>query len=102
MGLEDRLIDAHAMNSAFGIDARIIEVLACIQTHQIGGSFESGTPVTDDVMATCRHQYSLSFISALMARDGNKQLQTRQLGGEKLNCRSLIRLQDPADGDIHY
>jgi hypothetical protein len=50
--IEDRLIDAHAMNSAFGIDARIIEVLACIQTHQIGGSFESGTPVTDDVMAT--------------------------------------------------
>ena len=37
----------------------------------------------------CRHQYSLSFISALMSRDGNNQLQTRHPGGEKLNFSSL-------------
>jgi hypothetical protein len=55
-----------------------------------------------DELRNRRFQYSLSFISALMARDGNKQLQTRPLGGEELNFRSFIRLQDPADGDIHY
>jgi hypothetical protein len=43
----------------------------------------------------CRFQYSLSFISALMARDGSKQLQTRQLGGEKSNCCSLYGFRTP-------
>jgi hypothetical protein len=43
----------------------------------------------------CRFQYSLSFISALMARDGSKQLQTRQLGGEKLNFLSLYGFRTP-------
>jgi hypothetical protein len=37
----------------------------------------------------CRFQYSLSFISALMSREGNKQLPTRHLSGQKLNFRSL-------------
>ena len=46
--IEDRLIDAHTMNSAFGIDACIIEMLARIEAHQIGGGFEAGPPVIDD------------------------------------------------------
>jgi len=42
-----------------------------------------------ELIVYCRFQYSLSFISALMARDGSKHLQKRQVGCEKLNFRSL-------------
>src|SRR5229473_1819497 len=47
------------------------------------------------LQSRCRHQYSPSFISALMSREGNKQLQTRHPGGEKLNFPLFMRLQDP-------
>jgi hypothetical protein len=53
-----------------------------------------------DGVPPCRHQYSLSLISALMSRDGNKQLQTRHPGGEKLNP-PLYAASGTADGDIH-
>jgi hypothetical protein len=43
----------------------------------------------------CRFQYSLSFISALMVREGNRQLPTRHLSGQKLNCRSLCGFRTP-------
>ncbi len=49
--VEDRLIDAHAMNSAFGIDASIVKMLARVEAHQIGRCFEPGTPLINDVMA---------------------------------------------------
>jgi hypothetical protein len=61
------------MNSVFGIDTRIIEVLACIQTSQIGGSFESGTPVTDDVVARGEVQ-SASSASRSAGSDSNRRL----------------------------
>jgi len=37
------------------------------------------------LVGRCRFQYSLSFISALMSREANKQLPTRHLSGQKLN-----------------
>jgi hypothetical protein len=44
---------------------------------------------------SCRFQYSLSFISALMSREANKQLPTRHLSGEKTQFRSLCGFQTP-------
>jgi hypothetical protein len=43
----------------------------------------------------CRFQYSVSFISALMSREGNKQLPTRHPSGQKLNFRSLCGFRTP-------
>src|ERR1700738_3752017 len=68
--------------------------------HSLKSTFPL-TPIAVPLILTaptdiwCRHQYSLSFISALMSRDGNKQSQTPHPEAEKLNFVLAMRLQDP-------
>ncbi len=57
--IEHGLVHPHAIDAALRVDARIVEMFARIEAHQIGRRLESAAPVLDDVMAAGEVQQRL-------------------------------------------